>query len=94
MKPFFSDKGLGKNTITLVDEGKIISEDKDVANTLNHFFSNVTKNLDVDIPQNCIKNTSTTVDSIDHIIQKYSNHPSIRNINKYVKKSKFAFSTV
>lgn len=94
MKPFFSDKGLGKSTITLVDDGKIISEDKDVANILNDFFANVTKNLDINIPQDCIQNTSSTSDSIDDIIQKFTNHPSIKNINRYVKKSQFSFSTV
>ena len=38
MKPFFSDKGLNRRNITLIDGDDIISKDSDVANTLNTFF--------------------------------------------------------
>ena len=38
MNPFFSDKDTGTSKITLVEDDKIISEDLDVANTLNSFF--------------------------------------------------------
>ena len=48
MKPISLDAGLGKNAITLLVDGKIISNDKeDVANTLYTFFANVTKNLHI-----------------------------------------------
>ena len=48
MKPFLSDKGLGKNTITLVE----------VVNTLNSFFDNAGKTLDISIPSEYIIDTS------------------------------------
>ena len=38
MKPFFSDKGITPNSITLIEEDKIISSDVDVATKLNSFF--------------------------------------------------------
>ena len=47
MKPFFSDKGLRKNTITLVEGNDIIAEDVEVANTLNSFFENAVKTLGI-----------------------------------------------
>ena len=37
-KPFFSNKGISKTVITLIGGLKIISNDLEVANTLNSFF--------------------------------------------------------
>ena len=38
MKPFFSHKGVNNSTITLIEGDNIISEDLELANTLNNFF--------------------------------------------------------
>ena len=38
IKPFFSNKGISKTEITLIEGEKIISNDLEVANTLNSFF--------------------------------------------------------
>ena len=38
VKPFLSDKIVSKEQITLVENKEIISEDRDVAQTLNSFF--------------------------------------------------------
>ena len=54
MKPFFSDKGLGKNTITLVEGNDIIAKDVEVANTLNSFIENAVKTLGISIPSEYI----------------------------------------
>ena len=46
MKPFFSDKGAGtKSNISLVEGNDILTDDKDVANTLNSFFGDAVKSL-------------------------------------------------
>ena len=50
VKPFFTDKGLSKRTITLIKGDKIISEDVDVANALNAFFESAVKNLGITEP--------------------------------------------
>ena len=89
MKPFFSDKALGKNTITLVEGNDIISEDVEVANTLNSFFKNAVKHLGITIPSEYITDTFNVNDPIDNIIVKFSNHPSIININNNIEKSSF-----
>ena len=47
IKPLLSDKSKSNETVTLVENNKIISEDKDNAGLLNFFFSNAVKN-----PQN------------------------------------------
>ena len=39
MKPYFSDRGLGDSGIILVEGDEIISEEKEVAETVNIFFA-------------------------------------------------------
>ena len=38
MKSFFSEKGAGKNGITLIEGDNIIQENSEVANIMNDFF--------------------------------------------------------
>ena len=47
MKPSFSGQGLGDIGITLVEGDKIISEEHEVAETLNNFFANAVKSLNI-----------------------------------------------
>ena len=69
VKPLLSDKSKSNEKIALVEDGKIISEDKDNAKLLNSFFSNAAKNLKIlaeNIPHSIFK-----------AILKYKNYPSI-----------------
>ena len=76
IKPFLSDKGVGRTDITLIEGDKIIQDDSEVANTLNDFFSNAVASLNINIPSECITEDFTeTGDVIETIILKYSNHP-------------------
>ena len=43
MRPLLSGKSKSNKKITLVEDNKIISEDKDNAELLNSFFSNAVK---------------------------------------------------
>ena len=47
LKPFLLDKIVSKEQITLVKNKEITSEDSDVAQTLNSFFSNIVTNLKI-----------------------------------------------
>ena len=95
MKPFFSDKGAGnKSNITLVEGNDILTDDKDVANTLNSFFGDAVKSLDISIPNEHITISSNMSDPIENIILKYANHPSIISINSNITKSTCSFSVV
>ena len=47
VKPFFDDKGSNSSKITLEEENKIISDEKKSANTMNNYFINVTKTLNL-----------------------------------------------
>ena len=94
MKPFFTDKGLSKRTITLIKGNKIISDDVDVANALNTFFESAVKNLEITDPTDYLEDVKNTSDPIDAAILKFRNHPSIKRINENVKESLFSFCEV
>ena len=95
-KPFFSDKGIGKTEISLIEEDNIFQEDLEVAKIMNDFFSNVVKSLNVSVPGEYKKEISVLSedDLIDNIISTYADHPSIKLINGNVVKGTFAFTTV
>ena len=77
MKPFFSDRGAGTSKTTLVEDDKVISEDFDVANTLNSFFENAVPSLVLHIPEEHMETTGVA-DPVEAISLKYSRHPSIQ----------------
>ena len=50
VKPFFSDKGVGKTDITLIEGDHIFQKDSEVAKILGGFFCNAVKSLNINIP--------------------------------------------
>ena len=63
--------------INLVDNENIISEDRDVAETLNNFFENAVKSLDIKENQSILSNTGESTDPVDIAINKFEHHLSI-----------------
>ena len=94
MKPFFSDKSTGKEKITLVEGDQIITDDKEVAQTMNDFFENAVKDLNISEPLDELNFVDTYTDMVDFAIQKYSKHPSIIKINEKDINTTFSFSHV
>ena len=83
VKPFLSEKNKSKEKITLIKNDGIISDDLEVANTFNKFFSNVVKNLK--IPEKFANNNLPQILSKHptlNAIMKYKNHPSMDVIKK------------
>ena len=94
MKPLFSDKHYVENKITLLEGDEIISEDVEVAEKFNEYFSNVVKNLNVEGFEilHCF---NPEIDNISSIIEKFKDHPSIHKIKENVKvEAKFHFTDV
>ena len=95
VKPFLSDKGVGKNEIILIEGDQIIQEDSEVAKVLNNFFNNAVEALDVEIPSEYREQEFIVADDpIENILKKYANHPSIKLIGQNVLKGDFSFSQV
>ena len=95
VKPFFSDKGVGKTDITLIKRDQIFQEDSEVAKILGDFFCNAVNSLNINIPDEYkSEGSALSDDPIENIISIYSNHPSIKLTNENVVKGNFSFSTV
>ena len=93
VKPFVSDKIKSKESIILVNNNNIESNEFDIAKTFNEFFSNVVKNFEIPEYQ-CEDNLHNRLSSnpVLHAIMKYRNHPSINNIRQYCSAQRFPSS--
>ena len=82
VKPLLSNKVVYNERITLVEDDKIIENDKNTASILNEFFSNIITTLG--IPQyNETEPVSHNIgDPLMKAIMKYRFHPSIVAIKK------------
>ena len=94
MKPFLTDKGVSQRKITLIETNEIISEEADVAETLNSFFENAVSCLGIMEPVEHLVDTANVTDSLDAILGKYSKHPSILMIQQFVVKVPFSFCEI
>ena len=83
-KPFLTDKGVNSNKITLIENENILSTDGEVAETLNSFFSDATKSLDIIENSYILNDTFELTDPIDIALKKFKSHPSILEIRKKV----------
>ena len=83
VKPFFPDKSASKNNITLIESNEIISDDKECAEVMNNFFSDVVENLGIDRYLNTVISNDTN-DPISKAINKYKTHPSILKIREHI----------
>ena len=93
MKPLFTDKqSIGRN-ITIIDGDEIISNDIEVAESMNTFFSNAVTKLGIKGYQTDFS-PNPELDIIYNTINKFCDHPSILKIKERVHMTEtFNFST-
>ena len=89
VKPFMTNKDPSTSSnITLLDNGKVITDNKSVCNIFNKFFINVANDLSEDGMVNMC-------DPVEKIIQCYDDHPSIKQIKENISHlDQFEFKTV
>ena len=92
VKPFLTDKGTTSRKITLIESGEILTEDVKVAETLNCFFSDAPKKLNITVNQYLLNSTDGLNDPVDIALKKFDSHPSILQIRKYVSNTTFSFN--
>ena len=92
VKPLFSNKIKSTEYITLEENGKIISNDKELARIFNEFFVNIVPNLGINTNHSFLINTDNEDDPIEKAIAKYKNHPCIISIKKFMENSDSSFS--
>ena len=96
IKPMFSDKHNISRKITIIEDDEIISNDVNVAETMNEFFSNAVKKLEIKGYQANL-NWDIGNDDIFNAINKFRSHPSILKIKERItirKEFSFKFSSV
>ena len=62
VKPFFSNKTVSSETITILDDDEPITDEQKVASTLNDYYSNIVTSLN--LPES--QNAGPLSDNIDH----------------------------
>ena len=93
--PFFSEKVTMKQKITIVEGDEIISEDMEVAKTLNSFFEKAVTSLEINENTFLLnKRVDEVEDPIERLIQKFESHPSILKIREMVSTENFTFKQV
>ena len=92
VKPLFSNKIKSTEYITLEENGKIITNDKELARIFNKFFVNIVANLGINTKHSFLINTDNENDPIEKAIAKCKNHSSIILIKKFMENSDFSFS--
>ena len=96
IKPFFTNKSTFGINIKLTEKEEILKDDTEIAEALNHFFSNAVKSL------NIAENTYITnrvpdnlKDPVTRAIEKFKTHPSVLIIkDKIFQGNKFSFIEV
>ena len=76
--------------------GKLVRDEKEVANTFNEFFVNTVPNLGINIEHDFTNTTNISHNKNENAIWKSKNHPSVIAIRKYMKgtNSSLSFQTV
>ena len=82
-----SNKFVNNEKITLVDNEKIITNDKEIAKILNDFFSNIIKTLSIPKKDHTDSIVENDRDPTLKAILKYRKHPSILAIKRRIKSS-------
>ena len=80
--PFFSNNSIKSQQITLVKDDKIVSDDKEVADTFSKFFKNATNSLDISKNELLLSDASEFNDPVQIAVKKFKCHPSILEIQK------------
>ena len=79
---------------TKLIKGKIVTEEKEIAQGCNDYFADIMKSFDIQENRYLLSENRHVKDPIDAIIKKYELHPSILIINGTVKGSTFSFCEV
>ena len=82
VKPLLSDKSVSREKINLTENEKMLTSESETAETLNNFFSNIVKKLNIPKFNSNNSVTENIKDPVFKAILKYKNHSSIHAIQK------------
>ena len=82
VKPVFTDKVQVSQSITLIENGEMVTDDLKIAEIFNDYFANITQDLEITDTGAHLSPTIGIEDPIDKAVEKYKNHPSIKKIKE------------
>ena len=88
--PFFTKRPLKGEEIKLIENGKTTSNDSELCNIFNIFFSNIISELNIPKKYHCFMNDMDSY-SVLSVLNAFENHPSIKDINSKKFNSTFSF---
>ena len=91
IKPFFTNKGVNHDNTTLVENEETVSDNKEISETLNNFFSEVVRNLNLPQYHDPTINVDDIADPVARTVEKYKNQPSIRLIKENYRNTNNTF---
>ena len=95
VKPFFADKGVNNEKMTLIENGETLPKNEEIVENLNDYFSDIRTNLKLPPYEDPTIDAVNITDPVLKAIEKYKNHRSIRIINdKYKTNSVFTFNQI
>ena len=95
VKPLFSNTNPMSEKITLIENGKILSNDEEVAECFNEYFINITDGMGIDPSLKGVYENLTLDEMVVRAVKKYEHHPSIKRIKSiHQGTNKFQFSHV
>ena len=77
VKPLFSNRNPMCEKITLIENGKILSNDEEITECFNEYFTNIIDSLDIDPLFKVVHEQQTIDQMVLRAIDKYKDHPSI-----------------
>ena len=77
MKPLLTNKNPISERITLIDDGKIVSDDMEIAKCFNSYFTNITNSLEIDPVYKEVPDQLPTEQMVMRAIDKYKDHKII-----------------
>ena len=83
-----------RDRINISEKGKILKTESETAESLNSFFSNIAKNLNISRYSGFDPVTENIANPTLKAIFKYKDHPSILAIHSHCEKETFRFSEV
>ena len=90
--PLFLEKAFHKESIILNNKTKIISNDEELAEMFNKYFSKIVGNLDIDETLASNIASSDITDPVFNAIKKYEDYPSIKTIKLFMSGKDLQFS--
>ncbi len=82
VKPLFSGKIKTSSSVTLLENGELISDDKAVAEIFNEYFANMTSSLGIEETGSNLVSTDDIDDPVELAVVKFSLHLSIKRITE------------